>query len=126
MKTPHVPLAALLLLAGCSDSLAPFQPEINNATDNFQFQATGLTSVSFLRTYTWQNTGTAATVNHSSAVTGGTTLLVIRDANGTQVYSDSLKASGTPATTTGVAGAWTIRVELTAVSGTLNFRAQKL
>lgn len=126
MKTPHVPIAALLLLAGCSDSLAPFQPEINNATDNFQFQATGLTSVSFVGTYTWQNTGTAATVNHSSAVTRGTTLLVIRDANGTQVYSDSLKASGTPATTTGVAGAWTIRVELTAVSGTLNFRAQKL
>lgn len=119
-------MVALLLLAACSNSLAPFQPEINNATDNFQFQATGLTGVTFSHTYTWENTGTAATVNHSSAVSYGVTSLVIRDANGTQVYSDSLKASGTPATATGAAGAWTIRVDLTTVSGTLNFRVQKL
>jgi len=119
-------MAALAFaLLGCDDALAPFQPEITNAPDNFQFQATGLTGVTTVVQYTWQNTGTAATVNHSSAVTGGSALLIIRDAAGTQVYSGNLIPSGTPTTSSGVAGAWTIHVGLTNTGGTLNFRVQK-
>jgi hypothetical protein len=121
-----VAAASLLLAAGCgSDALAPFQPQINNAPDNFQFQATGLTNVTTTVQYTWSNTGTAATVNHSSTVTGGSATLTIRDANGTQVYSGALVASANPTTSTGIAGAWTIRVDLVNTSGTLNFRVQK-
>jgi hypothetical protein len=122
-----VAAASLLLAAGCgSDALAPFQPQINNAPDNFQFQATGLTNVTTTVQYTWSNTGTAATVNHSSTVTGGSATLTIRDANGTQVYSGALVASANPTTSTGIAGAWTIRVDLVNTSGTLNFRVQKV
>ena len=119
------PLTALVLLA-CSDSLAPFQPEIANNPDNFQFQATGLTGVTTTVQYTWQNSGAQATVNHSSAITGGSATLTIRDANNTQVYSGALVASGTPTTATGVAGAWTIIVQLSNTRGTLNFRVEKL
>jgi len=125
MKIITVTLAVAAALA-CSDSLAPFQPEINNAADNFQFQATALKNVTTTVQYTWQNSGTAATVNHSSAVTGGSATLTIKDANGTAVYSGALVASGTPATSTGVAGGWSIQVVLTGVSGTLNFRVQKV
>ena len=122
------PMAAFALLAvGCgSSALAPFQPEINNAPDNFQFQATGLTNLTTTVQYTWSNSGTAATVNHSSTVSGGSATLIIKDASGTQVYSGALVASGTPATSAGVVGAWTIRVQLVNTNGTLNFRVQKL
>jgi len=47
-------------------------------------------------------------------------------ATGTQVYSGNLIPSGTPTTSSGVAGAWTLRVELMNTSGTLNFRVQKV
>jgi len=124
---PWLGAVSLLLAAGCgSDALAPFQPQINNAPDNFQFQATGLTTVTTTVQYAWSNTGTAATVNHSSSVTGGSATLTIRDANGTQVYSGALLASANPTTSAGVAGAWTIRVDLVSTSGTLNFRVQKV
>lgn len=124
-RTTALVTAALIWMA-CSDALAPFQPEINNATDNFQFQATGLSGVTTTVQYSWQNTGTAATVNHSSAVTGGTATMTVKDAAGTTVYSGALVASGTPSTSTGTAGGWSIRVELVDTRGTLNFRVQKL
>ena len=59
------------------------------------------------------------------AITAGTATLTIRDANGTQVYSQSLTVNGTLVTNAGMSGNWTIQVALTNVSGTLNFRAQK-
>ena len=78
---------------GCSDPLAPFQPEVTNATDNFQLQATGVSRVSATRTYSWSNTGTRATVNHSTTTSEGTARLVIRDAGGTSVYDGPLVAT---------------------------------
>lgn len=130
---PFLPLltVAAIFVGGitttsCSDSLAPFQPEVTNATDNFQLQATGVTSVSATRTYSWSNTGTRATVNHSTTTSGGTARLVIRDAGGTSVYDGPLVASLNEPTTVGVAGTWTIELRLTGYSGTLNFRVQRL
>lgn len=120
----------VFLFAGCGGSknnaLAPFQPQINNAPDNFQFQATGIQKVTTTLQYTWQNSGTSATVNQACAITAGTATLVILDASSTQVYSRDLSANGTFATTAGTAGAWTIRVILSNLSGTLNFRVQKV
>jgi hypothetical protein len=121
---------AVVLAAGggtsCSDPLAPFEPEITNATDNFQLQATEVVSVSSTFTYSWTNTGTRATINHSTTTTAGTARLLVRDAAGTVVYDKALVASLNEPTTTGVAGTWTIQLQLTDYSGTLNFRAQKL
>ncbi len=118
-----------LTLVGCggskNNSLAPFQPQISNLTDNFALQATGVSNVTSTLTYTWQNTGTSANVNQACVISAGTASLVILDANGTQVYSNNLSANGTFPTTAGVTGSWTIRVTLTSNSGDLNFRAQK-
>ena len=122
-------LLLVLVLAGCGSSnksLAPFQPQINNIADNFQLQATGVNNVTSTLTYTWQNTGTSATVNQSCAISAGTAMLVILDNNGTQVYSNNLTVNGTFATSAGVTGNWTIRVTLNSNSGDLNFRAQKV
>ncbi len=119
-------LLSVLIGAGCSDPLAPFQPEVTNATDNFQLQATRVTAVASTLTYSWANTGTRATVNHSTTTTAGAAQLTIRDAAGTIVYDKALVPSLNESTTSGTAGTWSIQLRLASYSGTLNFRAQKL
>ena len=120
-------MLTLSCLTGCADDpLAPFEPEVTNATDNFQMQATGVTEATHSQSYTWQNTGTRATVNHSTSTSSGATRLVIRDATGAVVYDKGLVPSLNEPTATGVAGAWQIQLTLSDYSGTLNFRVQKL
>ncbi len=122
-------LAVFATLSGCgsgNSALAPqFQPQVNNAADNFQFQSTGVTNVTQTLTYTWQNTGIAATVNQATTISAGQSVLSIRDANGIQVYTADLVNNGTFDTATGQTGNWTIVLTLTNYSGTLNFRVQK-
>ena len=77
------------------------------------------------QTYTWQNTGTTATVNQSASVSAGSATLVLLDADGTQVYSRSLAEDGTFSSAAGTAGSWTVRVSYNAVDATVNFRADK-
>lgn len=122
----YIALAAVLTAAGCSDPLSPFQPEITNATDSFQLQATGITGLSSTLTYSWSNTGTRATINHSTTTTAGNARLVIRDAAGTIVYDKTLVPSLNEPTAVGAAGTWRIQLVLASYSGTINFRAQKL
>lgn len=121
--------AAIVLAgaAGCSSNpLEPFQPEVSNATDNFQLQATAVTGVTATQTYSWNNTGTRGTVNHSTTTTAGAALLTIRDAGGAVVYTKGLVPSLNETTIVGAAGMWTVMVTFTGYSGTLNFRVQKL
>jgi hypothetical protein len=123
-----VTLAAIGSAAACGNStgpLAPFQPQINNATDNFQFQATGVNGVTWTYTYGWSNTGDSATVNNSTTTTAGSAVLTIYDKNNTQLYSAPLTASGTVGVTKGLAGLWTVKVVFSNYSGTVNFRVQK-
>lgn len=123
-------LLSAALLAGCgSDNknvISPvFQPEVANNIDNFQFQATGLTGVTQILSYSWRNTGVQANVDQSSSITAGTAVLTLRDSTGTLLYTRSLTEGGSLASAAGLAGSWTIRLQLTGVRGTLNFRAQK-
>ena len=118
-------VAVLAAACGSSTGLAPFQPQINNVADNFQFQATGVTDVSGTYTYAWSNTGDSATVNQATTITAGTATVSVFDANGTQVYSASLSGNGTFGVMKGVAGSWTVKVVLVGYSGTRKFRAQK-
>lgn len=111
-------------LAGCSDPLAPFQPEITNAGGTFQLQATGVTKVTATKTYVWNTTGTSATVNHSTTTTAGSAHLTIRDPAGTLVYDKDLVPSLNEVTGTGRAGDWVMVLTLTGYSGTLNYRVQ--
>ena len=116
---------ALAFAVACGDDpLAPFQPEIANTRDSFQFQVTGLRDVTTAREYDWEHTGTVANVNQATALTAGTALLVIRDAQGTEVYRRSLAQGGSFQTSAGTAGRWRIRVELSRASGDANFRVQ--
>ncbi len=76
-----VSFVALAAVGACaSDSLSPFQPQVSSPTDNFQLQATNVTNVTSTVIRAWVNTGTRATINHSTTTTAGSTLLVIKDA----------------------------------------------
>jgi len=124
-------LAALVTAVGvtaCGSSSITnpaFQPEIANTTDSFQLQATGVNDVTQTLTYAWQNTGTLANVDQSGAISSGTAILTILDAQGRQVYSGELASTGSYTSGPGQAGAWTIEITLSGVSGTLNVRVQK-
>jgi hypothetical protein len=119
---------ALALVAACGDSnpIGPSnQPEVANNTDNFQFQASNLTSTSQTFTYSWVNTGTAANVDQSGAISSGQATVTLRDGANAQVYSGDLRNTGTFISSSGGSGTWRIEVRLTDVTGTLNFRVQK-
>jgi hypothetical protein len=113
------------MLACGDDPLAPFEPEVNNAADSFQLQATGVQNVTTTLTYTWRYTGTVANVNHSTTTTAGSVRLVVRAASGTQVYDKQLQPSLNEQTGTGPAGDWNVQVVFSGYSGTVNFRMQK-
>jgi hypothetical protein len=121
-------LAALTLL-GCgsnsSGPLAPYEPQINNLTDNFQFQASNVSDITWTYTYQWLNTGDSATVNQATTVSGGSATLTISDSTGAQLYSQSLSANGTFGMVKGVHGHWTVKVQFFNYGGTVNFRVQK-
>lgn len=126
-----VPAAVALLLlfavGGCgNDSNAGKDLQVTNAADTFQFQVTDTKNYTHTYAYTWANSGTAATVNQASSISGGDATLILKDNTGATVYAKSLKQNGTFTTTAGVAGNWTIQILANHVSGTLNFRAQKL
>ena len=127
-------LPALLLLlsglfaGGCSQDnpLAPFEPEIVNDADAFQFQITGATDVTVTRSYTWANPAAGATIDHSTFRTDGSATVVLYDADGTEVYRSALKASGLEQSDPGVAGNWVVKIILSSFDGTANFRVEKM
>ena len=118
---------ALLGVPGCgNDPVSPGKDlQVTNVPDNFQFQVTNVQNYTHTYQYAWTNTGTAASVNQASALTGGTAVLVLRDGIGTQVYSRSLAENGTFDSAAGTAGTWTVVVSTNKATGTLNFRVQK-
>ncbi len=127
----EVLLSLTFALVGCggggNSALNPqFQPQIANSQDNFQFQTTGIKNITQTLTYTWQNSGTGASINQACSVAPGTAFLHLKDASGKAVYSADLAANGTFTSVAGTTGAWTVEVVLTNVTGTINFRVQKM
>ncbi len=117
-----------LALVACSSSnpVGPSnQPEIGNAPDNFQYQASNLVRTTQTLTYSWTNTGPAASVNQSGRVDSGEATLILRDNSGNQMYSRTLTDTGTFTSARGAAGTWQIELRLKDVTGTINFRAQR-
>lgn len=115
----------IILLTSCSKNDWGKDLEIENKTNSFAFQVTDIAGVTETLEYKWENEGKKADVNQACSITNGTATLTIFDANGTQVYSRNLKDNGTYFTSEGIAGTWKIKLELSDVDGTLNFRVQK-
>lgn len=121
-------LAALaMIVSACgSDSITNplFEPEITNVAGNFQLQASAVTRVTQTLSFTWQNSATTANIDQSGSITAGTATLRLRDASGAVVYTGDLTDTGSFTSSAGNAGAWTIQLVLSEVSGNLNFRVQ--
>ncbi len=122
-------LAAALLLGavacgGNSPMNPAYQPQIVNNTNSFQFQLTGVQNGSGSFSYTWQNTGTHASIDRSSSISAGTVNLTLKDATGAVVYNQPLNGTSGSVQAPGTAGAWTIIVDFASATGTINFRAQ--
>ena len=119
----------IALAVGACDSANLIGPdnqlEVNAAGDNFQFQVSTLDNVSEDLSYQWENTGTQATVDISQAITGGTALLTITDAAGTVVHQADIGNNNNTDTSVGVAGSWSIDIDLAGATGTINFRVQR-
>jgi hypothetical protein len=120
-------VTGVLVASGCGDSpTSPgIQPEIFNQADSFEYQVSDILNYSGTATYTWQNTGSAANLNLSTVGESGIATLTVQDAAGTQLFSEALDDRGTVVTGAGMAGEWTLRVDYTSFSGTVNFRAEK-
>ncbi|MDH3196975.1 MAG: hypothetical protein OEO21_01910 [Candidatus Krumholzibacteria bacterium] len=120
-------LAFLMGSVACSDSPSSpgVQPEITNETDSFAYQVSSVKDYSGMASYTWENTGTAASVDISSAPASGSAVIVMADAEGNHVFSEPVSASGSFPSAAGSAGFWTVRVYYASFTGTVNFRAQK-
>ena len=121
-------LFALVLLAACDTRVVTepqYQMQVINLRNDFTFQVAGLEEYSSDVVYSWQSDGTAASVMQSPSVLTGTAILFISDGAGVQVYQRSLGENGTFATTTGVPGTWTVRLQFLEASGTASFRVTK-
>lgn len=119
---------ALLLAGGCDGAILigpENQLEVTNAADQFQFQLTALENVTDTRSYQWENSGARATIDVSQAITSGSAMLTIRDADGIVLYEADLAAGSNATTPDGLPGTWSIDVVLAGVTGTFNFRVQK-
>lgn len=112
-------------LGGCDDDPAApgVEPEIINSTESFEFQVSQVRNYSGTLDYTWSNSETAANIDESAGLSGGTVQLTVRDAAGTIVHDEAV-TDGSVATDTGEAGDWTLRVRFEDASGTVNFRLQ--
>lgn len=124
-------IGASLILQSCSDSKKPtatpfenYNPEIVNNQDSFEFQITDAANATATVDYTWANSGTQASIDHSSTVSSGTATITIYDANNQLVYSSEFLSTSTETSSVGTAGNWRIRVSLTNADGTMNFRVQ--
>jgi len=82
-RAPWLALEALLAAAAgacTSNPTTGVQIEVRNDSDNFQFHATALSQGSDLRSYTWQNSGTRATLDITIQGSAGSVHLEVRDA----------------------------------------------
>ena len=121
-------LLALAPLAACDTRVVTepqYQLQVINLRNDFTFQAAGLEAFTSDVVYSWESDGTAASVIQSPTLLTGTATLFIADGSGAQVYQRSLAENGTFATTTGVAGTWTVRLKFLEASGTASFRVTK-
>ncbi|HEX5005395.1 MAG TPA: hypothetical protein VFV65_08755 [Gemmatimonadales bacterium] len=109
-------LAAVIVMVGCSvpsESLGPGNHvTVTNLVGHFQLTADNIQNVTTTLTFTWQNPGTVAEIDHQSFMPHGSTLLIIRDAADSLRYEGKLLYQLEDRTAAGVPGEWTVTFSL--------------
>lgn len=126
-----LPLAVLVVTAGCQDSIVKYLGPENNEvetvlTDSLRFEAFDLDNVTDTREWSWTITGPQALVHHDNFVHHGKGQITIIDAAGDTVYNRiPLEWGIDNATDSGSAGAWTVKLELFGARGRVDFSVVK-
>ncbi len=119
-------LAALSGAACANDAVSGAQIEVHTDADAFQYQVIAISSTTVARTYSWQNSGSQASIDLTTASGGGMIHLQIRDAANTIIYDADLPANVQTTTAPGTAGGWRVSVNLTGFAGTAILLLTKL
>lgn len=115
-------LCLFLGVAACGDGqLVGPVLEASSQVDNFQFQASSFNNLTQTWSYNWRMTGTVAEVVHATVLAGGAATLILRDANGAEVYSRDLNVEGVFESAPGTAGTWEIDIVLSNAGGIVRF-----
>lgn len=114
----------LSLTTGCENPEETLGPNnhvtVTNLVGHFQLTADNIQNVTTTMTYAWQNPGIYAAIQHLSFTPHGTTLLIITDAAGTEVYNGKLLYELDDRTLNGTPGAWTVTFSLDESVGQIN------
>ena len=119
--TPRNLLRGAILLAalgslGCDIPEGTLGPDnhvnVVNQVGHFEYSADNIENVTTTITITWQNPAPIAAIQHLSFTPHGTNLLVITDADGTEVYNGKLLYNLDDQTLPGTPGAWTVQFRL--------------
>ncbi len=120
LRARRVATALLLVALSACAKLSVFEPDnqvqVSNNTNQFSLQAVGIQNQSGAESYAWVVTTATASVSHdNAALTAGTAIVTVLDAEGTEVYTDPLSeaSNGTETTAWGAAGTWTVILTMT-------------
>lgn len=109
-------VAAFVTASACEnppESLGPDNHvQVTNQVGHFQLTADNIQNVTTELTFAWQNPGVYAAIQHESFTPHGTTLLIITDAGGEEVYNGELLYQLDDRTLDGTPGAWTVTFSL--------------
>jgi hypothetical protein len=122
--------SAALLTAGCNDVVTQIGPEndptVTNEVGTFRYEAHDLDDVHEEFSFIWQNPGTQAKVLHRGFVPHGSNIIVILDADGTEVYRHDMLFEVDDVTAVGVPGAWTVEFLLHGTTGRIDMQLETL
>lgn len=120
LRARRVATASLLVALSACAKLSIFEPDnqlqVSNSTDQFSLQAQGIANQSGAESYAWEVTTATASVSHdNAALTAGTAIVTVLDADRTEVYTAPLSeaSNGEETTSGGAVGTWTVIVTMT-------------
>ena len=119
LNTAALLIAATIFACG-GDPLGPDgRVQVTRAPDSFLLQMWDLADATDTRSYNWQNTGTQAAIDILLLPCSGVALLVIKDDAGTVVHREDILDDNDTDSAVGVAGQWSIEIQLQDVNCSL-------
>jgi hypothetical protein len=115
-------------LVGCRETTNPVElsARVVNQPGSFEYRSDGLTGVTYQAVYLWPNTGTSATIEHSTVVQSGQVRLTLVDPHARVMYDVELRPGAALEVGVGAVGSWSVIVTVTDFTGTIDFRVRQL
>jgi hypothetical protein len=119
---------AALLTAACNDVVTEIEeendPTVTIEVGTFRYEAHDLDNVHQEFSFIWPNAGTQAAVLHRGFVPHGSSIIVIRDDAGIEVYREEMLYQTDDVTSVGVPGDWTVEFLLHGTTGRIDMQLE--